>query len=111
MVVDGQHKDGGLVRRAWDLIAEVDDGPFIPAMAAAAIIRKYLNGRRPAAGARSALRGLGYRPTFEHFFARKAIFVRRSEISTSECSRSNLVQRLDPRIRKRDTRMCPLTVL
>src|SRR5260370_25950127 len=66
VVIDGQHKDGDLVRRAWDLIAEGDDGPFIPAMAAATIIRKYLNGRRPAAGARSALGELDY-THLEHF--------------------------------------------
>jgi hypothetical protein len=34
------------------MIAEGDDGPFIPAMAAAAVIGHVLNGSRPPAGAR-----------------------------------------------------------
>jgi Saccharopine dehydrogenase NADP binding domain len=72
VMIDGQHEDGRLVHRVWELIAEGDDGPFIPAMAAAAIIRNYLNGRRLAAGARSAVEELDY-ADFEHFFARKAI--------------------------------------
>lgn len=42
------------VERSWHLLAEGDDGPFIPSMAAAAIVRKCLDGRRPAPGARAA---------------------------------------------------------
>jgi hypothetical protein len=44
---------GGRIAREWHMIAEADDGPFVPAMAAAAIVRRFLDGRPPAAGARS----------------------------------------------------------
>ena len=36
------------------MLAEGDDGPLIPSMAVAAIVRNELGGRRPAAGARAA---------------------------------------------------------
>lgn len=42
------------VRRAWHLIAEGDDGPFIPSIGAAAVILNHLEGRSPEPGARSA---------------------------------------------------------
>ena len=72
VVVDGIRHDGTSVRRQWDLIAEGYDGPSIPAMAAAAIIRKCLHGRRPDPGARPALREMEY-ADFEPFFGRKRI--------------------------------------
>jgi len=72
VVVDGVDKGGAAVRRRWGLIAEGDDGPFIPTMAAAAIIRHCRDGRRPAAGARSAQLELGY-ADFEYFFRQKNI--------------------------------------
>lgn len=49
--LDGQ---GRPAARSWNLIAEGDDGPFIPSMAAAAIILGLLDGRRPPSGARTA---------------------------------------------------------
>jgi hypothetical protein len=82
LVVDGQREDGVMVRRSWDLIAEGDDGPFIAAMAAAAIIRNYRNGRRPTAGARSAVRELEY-ADFVHFFAQKAISAGVRDVSSA----------------------------
>jgi hypothetical protein len=72
VVIDGVRNDGTSVRREWDLIAEGDDGPFIPAMAAAAIIRKCRDNRRPDPGARPALQELEY-ADFEYFFAQKMI--------------------------------------
>jgi len=72
VVIEGRRNDGTSVRRAWDLIAEGDDGPFIPAMAAAGLIRRLRNGQRPAPGARAAVAEPDYED-FEHFFAQKAI--------------------------------------
>lgn len=72
VTVDGTRPDGTPVRREWGMIAEGDDGPSIPAMAAAAIIRKCLHGRRPDPGARTALRELEY-ADFEPLFGRKKI--------------------------------------
>ncbi|HEX8444198.1 MAG TPA: DUF4166 domain-containing protein [Allosphingosinicella sp.] len=74
----GEHRGGMFVRaqgvaagrpveRSWHLLAEGDDGPFIPSMAIEAIIRKLLVGDRPAPGARSAVRALelvDYEPLF-----------------------------------------------
>src|SRR6185436_1521357 len=45
---------GAPAARSWHMIAEGDDGPFIPAMACAAFVRLCLAGKRPAPGARPA---------------------------------------------------------
>jgi hypothetical protein len=72
VLIEGVGHDGTSIRREWSLIAEGDDGPFIPAMAAAALVRRCRDNRRPAPGARPALRELEY-ADFEYFFARKKI--------------------------------------
>jgi hypothetical protein len=54
------------------MIAEGDDGPLIPSMAAEAIIRRRLDGRRPAPGARAATRDLEL-ADYEALFARRQI--------------------------------------
>lgn len=51
-------KDGREVERSWHLLAEGDDGPYIPSMAIEGVIRKMLAGERPMIGARSAVRAL-----------------------------------------------------
>ncbi|MDQ0392325.1 SDR family oxidoreductase [Labrys monachus] len=56
--VEGRDAAGKRRDRSWHLIAEGDDGPFIPAMPAAAIILRTLDGRAPAQGARPALHEL-----------------------------------------------------
>ena len=48
------HQDGQPAERSWYLLTEGDDGPYIPSMAAEAILRKHLAGRLPAPGARPA---------------------------------------------------------
>jgi len=73
MEVDGLAPDGRSLRRSWRLIAEGDDGPFIPAMAAEAIVRRRLQGLRPAPGARPAIRELEL-DDFAPAFARRRIF-------------------------------------
>lgn len=50
--------DGKPVERSWHLLAEADDGPYIPSMAIEAIVRKWLAGKRPAPGARSSIGAL-----------------------------------------------------
>jgi hypothetical protein len=55
------------------MIAEGDDGPFIPSMAAEAIIRHCVAGRPPAAGARPATRDLEL-SDYELLFARRRIY-------------------------------------
>ncbi|WP_417449206.1 DUF4166 domain-containing protein [Kordiimonas sp.] len=62
-------KNGKLVEKSWHLLAEGDDGPFIPSMAIEAIIRKAMEGATPAHGARPATKALDladYRKLFEN---------------------------------------------
>ena len=66
-------KDGRVVERSWNLLAEGDDGPYIPSMAIAAIVRKLLAGERPEAGARPATRALEL-ADFDALFADRTIY-------------------------------------
>ena len=50
--------DGKAVERSWHLLAEGNDGPYIPSMAIEAIVRKLLAGKRPEHGARSSVGAL-----------------------------------------------------
>lgn len=50
--------DGARIEQSWHLLAEADDGPYIPSMAIEAVIRKQLAGVRPAPGARPATHAL-----------------------------------------------------
>jgi len=52
--VQGVEANGRQVLRSWHLIAEGNDGPTVPALAANLIIRKCLDGEFPQAGARPA---------------------------------------------------------
>ena len=70
--VEGTEPGGTRVVRSWHMIAEGDDGPFVPAMACAAIIARMLDERPPAPGARSALDALELQD-FEGQFSRLAI--------------------------------------
>lgn len=54
--------------RSWHLLAPGDSGPFVPAMAAAAVIRRCLAGSPPAPGARPGHRDVDladFAPLFE----------------------------------------------
>lgn len=70
--IEGRHADGSAAKRSWHLIAEGDEGPNIPAMAAEVVIRKVLDGRGPAPGARPAVGELEL-ADYERAFARRAI--------------------------------------
>jgi hypothetical protein len=80
----GEHRGGMFVRvtgsdakgpleRSWHLLAEGDDGPLIPSMAAAAIVARCLDGRRPESGARSAARDLDL-ADYARLFAARTIY-------------------------------------
>ncbi len=71
--VGGVRDDGVAVERSWHLVAEGDDGPFIPSMAAEAIIRHCLDGRYPKPGARPAISELELHD-YEPRFTRMKIF-------------------------------------
>lgn len=53
--VTGESASGVPLRRSWHLLAEGDDGPLIPSMAAAAIIHRILDDNAPQPGARAAV--------------------------------------------------------
>jgi hypothetical protein len=65
-------REGEPTARSWHMIAEGDDGPFIPAMACAAIIKNCLAGKPPAAGARPATGDIELED-YERLFALRAI--------------------------------------
>jgi hypothetical protein len=52
--VTGRDGEDRMVAKSWHLLAEGDSGPSVPAMAIDAIIRRCLDGRPPAPGARHA---------------------------------------------------------
>lgn len=70
--------------QSWHLLAEGDDGPYIPSMAVEAIVRKQLAGERPAVGARPATHALEL-ADYERLFAGRSIFTgfRREEPQAS----------------------------
>jgi len=70
--VEGADEAGRRIKRSWHLLAEGDDGPLIPSMAVEAIIRKALDGRMPAPGARAAVRDVELED-YEALFAGKTI--------------------------------------
>ena len=72
VAVEGIGPGGNTIERSWHLTAEVDDGPMIPSMAAEAIIRHTLAGRRPAVGARAAATDLELED-YDALFARRRI--------------------------------------
>lgn len=70
--IEGRYADGVPVKRSWHLLAEGDDGPLIPSMAIEAIMRKWLAGHRPQAGARAATKELEL-SDYEQLFAYRDI--------------------------------------
>ncbi|MEA1647462.1 saccharopine dehydrogenase NADP-binding domain-containing protein [Nitrospirillum sp. BR 11164] len=65
--VTGRDAQGQTATRSWHMVAEGDDGPYIPAMPAAALVRRWLAGSPPPAGARAAVTDLDladYQPLF-----------------------------------------------
>lgn len=72
VAVAGRDGEDKAIRRSWHLVAEGDDGPFIPSIPASLIIRRLLDGQTPAPGARPATGELEL-ADFEALFASLAI--------------------------------------
>jgi hypothetical protein len=72
VAVEGAGASGERIARSWHLLAEGDDGPLIPSMAAAAIIRRCLAGHPPTPGARAGVTDLEL-ADYAPLFARRAI--------------------------------------
>jgi hypothetical protein len=70
--VAGPGRDGTQLRRSWHLLAEGDDGPLIPSMAVAALVRRMLAGQAPAVGARPGTRELEL-ADYETILARRRV--------------------------------------
>jgi hypothetical protein len=70
--VEGLDTNGKQVERSWHLVAERGDGPFIPSMAVAAIMKKVLSEDPPSTGARAAMNELELED-YEPLFQEKAI--------------------------------------
>jgi len=79
VAISGTDASGISVTRSWHLLAEGDDGPFIPSMASQAIIERCLAARRPMAGARAAIADLEL-GDYEALFARRTIHTGRRTI-------------------------------
>ena len=69
--LDGRQRE---VERSWHLLAEGNDGPYIPSMAIEAVIRKMLDGHPPAPGARAAVHDLEL-SDYQALFAKRTIYV------------------------------------
>lgn len=55
VAVDGLDAAGAPGRRLWNLLATDDDGPDVPTLAAAALVRQWSHGRALPSGARACL--------------------------------------------------------
>ena len=71
--VTGQ-RDGVTTERSWHLLAEGDDGPYIPSMAIETIVRKHLNAEPPEHGARPATQALTL-ADYQAQFDKRTIFM------------------------------------
>jgi len=92
VAVEGTGHDGERIERSWHLVAEREDGPFIPSMAAEAIIRRCLAGHAPAPGARAAATDLEL-VDYERLFARRRIVTGTRQVAPSP-DRQPLYRRL-----------------
>ena len=81
----GENGLGQQIEHSWHMLAEADDGPFIPSMAIEGIIRKLLDGETPLPGARPATDALSL-ADYENLFAARDIHFgwRRSEPGDAE---------------------------
>ncbi len=66
-------REGHPVEQSWHLLAEGDDGPYIPSMAIEVIIRKLLAGERPLTGARPGTHALDL-ADYDTVFEGRSIF-------------------------------------
>ena len=66
-------RDNVQVERSWHLVAEGDDGPYIPSMAIEALVRQILNNQYPRKGARPATDALEL-DDYQSLFEKRTIF-------------------------------------
>jgi hypothetical protein len=90
--VEGINRDGEKMERSWHLLAEGDDGPFIPSMAVQALILHSLAGNTPSPGARAATQELEV-ADYEEVFQRRTIYTGQRE-SKAEAGSAPLYKRM-----------------
>jgi hypothetical protein len=78
VAVHGVDAQGKAIERSWHLLAEGDDGPLIPSMAVEALVRRAVDGQRPAVGARAGTDDLEL-SDYEALFARRTIYTGQRE--------------------------------
>jgi hypothetical protein len=78
VLVDGIDGNGKKIERSWHLLAEGNDGPFIPSMAVEALVKRTFAGKRPASGARPATNDLELED-YENIFKDRTIFTGQRE--------------------------------
>ena len=88
--VGGRDANAAEITREWHMIAEGDDGPYIPSMAVAALVGRRIDGRKPAPGARPALNEVAL-ADFKDQFATKNI---RAGIRDQDPEDASLYQRV-----------------
>lgn len=71
--VEGEDSGGQAVTRAWHLLAEGNDGTFIPSMAIETLIRNWVAGAPPESGARVAIREIEL-ADYEKLFVNRRIY-------------------------------------
>ncbi|MBX5038451.1 SDR family oxidoreductase [Rhizobium lentis] len=78
----GIDREGRKLTCGWHLIAEGDDGPFIPVIGVEALVRRLLEGKRPESGARPAAGELSladFEAAFQRFKITSGIRLEREE--------------------------------
>jgi len=71
--VSGRTDEGRSVTRSWHLLAEGNDGTFIPSMAIETLVRRWVDGNAPDSGARVASREIEL-PDYEKLFVHRRIY-------------------------------------
>lgn len=84
--VTGKTVAGETVTRAWHLLAEGNDGTFIPSMAIETLFRRWVDGAAPECGARVASREIEL-ADYEKLFVNRRIYAghRGSEFIVENC--------------------------
>lgn len=92
VLIDGINKEGKKVERSWHLVAEGNDGPFIPSMGVTALVKHLLAGKKPASGARPGTQDIELED-YEAIFQTKLIYSGQREV-TENSHHEPLYQRL-----------------
>jgi hypothetical protein len=92
VLIRGLERDGKNIERSWHLVAEGNDGPFIPSMGVTALIKNILSGKKPLSGARPGTQDVELED-YEAIFQTKKIYTGQRE-NRESTSNVPLYQRL-----------------